>query len=103
MHLRAVGGVLCACDCGVWVLDAQYFDDAGDQPRVRIVVEADQHDVACGRICRRGGDHGGGACGGLTATDGLRRMDCDGWIATDGLRRIECGGLDCGVLAEGRK
>ena len=78
MHLRAVGGVLCACDRGVRVLDAQYFDDAGDQPRVRIVVEADQHDVACGRICRRGGNHGGGAGGGLTATDGLRRMDCVG-------------------------
>ena len=67
MHLRAVGGVLCACDRGVRVLDAQYFDDAGDQPRVRIVVEADQHDVACGRICRRGGDHGSGVGGGLIA------------------------------------
>ena len=42
-------------------------------------------------------------CDGWIETDGLRRMDCDGWIATDGLRRIECGGLDCGVLAEGRK
>ena len=59
--------MLRARNCRVWLLDAQYFDDAGDQPRVRIVVEADQHDVACGRICRRGGNHGGGAGGGLIA------------------------------------
>ena len=74
MHFWAAGGVLCSCDCEVRVLVAQYFDDAGDQPRVRIVVEADQHDVACGRICRRGGDHGGGAGGGLITVAAARGL-----------------------------
>ena len=59
MHLRAVRGVLCACDRGVRVLDAQYFDNSVDQSCVWIVVKTDQYDVACRRICRRGGDHGG--------------------------------------------
>ena len=59
LYLRASGGMLCACYCGVRFFNAQYFDNAGDQPGVRTVVEADQHDVTCGRICRRGGDHGG--------------------------------------------
>ena len=41
VYLRAFRGVLCARHRRVRLFDAQYFDNAGDQPYIRTVIEAD--------------------------------------------------------------
>ena len=59
LYIRAFGSLLRARNCRVRLLNAEYSDNAVDQPCVRIVVKTDQYDVACRRICWRDGDHGG--------------------------------------------